>query len=401
MFEDLPYQKPLVVGTGGGNDIVSATMIVADLRQHGKQADLAGICSPGAWHAYGGVPEAPINRVSSRATRFRQSKTIRPISFLDARVPGSLQKQGLEVKVYNWSCRFGTEALTESLDRLMKQEGYDGIIAVDVGGDILARGIEDPTILSPLMDFTTLHVLGQLEAPSTLVEFGLQTDGELRPEGCEQILADLESRGILKDVREIQVSDPAVDVFRRVYQDIEKVRRGHTAVMTFQTWEAKEDIHTDYRFRVQVSDKKWYHSFPLVLEKKYFRKAFILDPKGLAKTRPLAFPYADLLELYVRMKSAIDTKTEMDMLYWQGGSLNIWTGLLCPQIEGEKREQILRYGAEQMDSEADVGLFWEKDKGVLQPSWSQAQVGSLVAAGKETVKVSAVASKLEKIMSVT
>jgi hypothetical protein len=38
------------------------------------------------------------------------------------------------------------------------------------------------------MDFTTLYSISKTSVPSVLVEFGLQTDGELRPKGCEEIL---------------------------------------------------------------------------------------------------------------------------------------------------------------------------------------------------------------------
>jgi hypothetical protein len=46
MIDKIQYKKPLVIGTGGGNDIVSACLIVANLKDKGIDADVAGLCSP-------------------------------------------------------------------------------------------------------------------------------------------------------------------------------------------------------------------------------------------------------------------------------------------------------------------------------------------------------------------
>jgi hypothetical protein len=40
---------------------------------------------------------------------------------------------------YDFSTRFGTQRLTDELQKLIKLRAYDVLIAVDVGGDALAR----------------------------------------------------------------------------------------------------------------------------------------------------------------------------------------------------------------------------------------------------------------------
>ncbi len=365
MFEEIPYQRPLVIGTGGGSDIVSATLVLSDFVFSGRNPDLAGMCSPGAWHTYNSENENPVNLVTSEARRFIPSRSKKSMSFLDSLVPSLLRNEGVNSNVYNLSGRYGTTRLINDLELLVRKEKYDGIIAVDIGGDIFARGAEDPTILSPIMDFTTLYAISQLNLPSTLIEFGLQTDGELRPRGCEEILSQLKSDGTLLDTKTILPKDRAVDFYKRIYQGTATLRHGHAAHMTLQTFEANEDIPTEYRSRVQVLDKKWHFSFPITLEAKYFGKAFVVDLKKLAQNRSRAFAYGDPLEAYIKHKRIADTKTEMDMLYsWQGNTC-AWLGLLCPQITGEQRKEVLSYGLNRLEEHADVALLRARDAAIL------------------------------------
>lgn len=264
-FEKITYKKPLVIGMGGGNDIVSATLVLSDLINLGRKADLAGICSPGAWHFYDGKEEKSVNIATSQTKRYRPSKNPVELSFIDAKIPQLLKEQGIDSKVFNLSLRYGTSMLISGLRELIEKQKYDGIIGADVGGDVLARGPKDPTILSPLMDFTTMYVLSQIETPSTLVVFGLQTDGELRPRGCKEILQELKASRLLKDSLTIKSSDKAIKTFEKVYRGIENIRHGHTAHMTFETLKATKDIHAEYRRTIRILDKKWYQKFPITL----------------------------------------------------------------------------------------------------------------------------------------
>lgn len=397
MFESIPYERPLVIGTGGGNDIVSATLIVSDLRKYGKKADLAGMCSPAAWHTYESEQERIINEVTENTERFRPCKIHKKISFIDSKVPELLKQENLDVRVYNLSCRYGTENLTVGLNRLVK-ENYDGIIAVDVGGDILARS-KDDTILSPIMDFTLLNVLGKLNVPSTLIEFGLQTDGELRPRSCKEILQELTDEKILLDTKIIDPEDESVKVYRNIYNGIEHIRHGHTAEMTLRTFKETQDIITQYKFRVQILERKWYSFCDILLESKYFRKAFIFDPKELAKNRELAISYETPFECYLKTKKIVDTKTEMDMLYANVGEYYVWLGLLCSQIKGEERKEILRYGLENLNDYADAGILWHKDLSVIPTGYRRANIDKFLIVGKKPKVISKIAREVEKILS--
>lgn len=397
MLENIPYKNPLIVGTGGGNDIVSSVVVLSDFVFSGRNADIAGVCSPAAVHFYGGNEEAPVNIVSSSAKRFINSRLPKEIPFIDAKLPELLQAQGWVAKVYNLSCRYGTAALVDGLNKLISANKYDSVIAVDVGGDILARGKKDPTILSPLMDFTALYVVSQLSVPSTLVEFGLQTDGELRPQGCAEILAELSNNGILQGTFRLPEGDSALCIFKRIYSEIERIRHGHTAHMFFQTLAAKDDIHTEYKFRLQAGDKKWHYAFPLVLESKYFGKGFVFDLKKLADSRALAFPYESSLEQYIKTKQIVDCKTELDLHYVWCDDVCLWLGLLCPQIDGSMRSEILSAGLERRDL-YDCALLWAKDAAFVPKDAVKRNIADFVVVGKEAVQVDTVSHKIEQIM---
>lgn len=398
MFETVPYKHPLVIGAGGGNDIVSATLVVADLDSVGIRADLAGMCSPGAVHKYGANDEEPINTVTADTSRFRPSKKLHELSFIDAKVPELLRQEKLERNVYNLSCLKGTTRLEEELTKLVEKEKYDGIIAVDIGGDILARGKQDPTILSPLMDFSLLYVLGQMTVPSMLVEFGLQTDGELRPKGCTEIFDELKKDGLIKSVSKITKDDPAVRTFKRIYDGVKGIRQGHTATMTLKTLENDKDIFSEYRSRLQVLDKKWQYSFPITLEAKYFGKVWMIDAKKLAERRVLAFSYEHPFEAFVRTKKIVDVKTEMDLLYASVDNVCVWLGLLCPQVTGNTREEIITYGLQKLEQHADVGLVWEKDKTSIPQGFLQETVDEFVLVGRDDENIKKVGSALERLL---
>jgi hypothetical protein len=178
------HKKALVLGTGGGNDIVSALIVALDLQKHGLEVGLAGVNSPAAIHTYGGELEQPVNRIVPNTRRYIPAKISREISYVDAHLPELLEKHDMQIDaLYDLSVRFGTEKLTEGMRALIAQEQYDLLVAVDVGGDILARGAQDAEILSPQMDLTSLHLLEKVGIPSVLIEMGYGTDGELRQEG--------------------------------------------------------------------------------------------------------------------------------------------------------------------------------------------------------------------------
>jgi hypothetical protein len=366
-------KKALVIGTGGGNDIASALIPAQHLQKKGIQTDIAGILSPAAVHRFDGRIEDVVNRIAGPIERYIPSPTPVSISFLDEALTIYTKSAGIPIPhFYDLSTRFGTARLVEGVNDLIEQRGYSFVVAVDVGGDILGRGKQDPTLLSPMMDFTSLYLLTQLKAPTLLVEFGLGTDGELRPAGMAEILQELADEKLLFHESRLTAQDEEIGRFRKVFEKVKDIRAGHTAVMTLRTLDEDpaQDIVSEYYFRSQIGKQKWHTPFEVVLPRQYAGKSYLIDGVALAhRRRETAFAYANPLEQYVRLKTICPSwKTELDLFYlWDGDD---WTTpqqqgqslfLLAPSTsipEGQRRE-MLQYGM--LHSGADMLLLWTKD----------------------------------------
>lgn len=376
----LPFKdsrRALLIGTGGGNDIASAVIPAQQLQRHGIETDIAGVLSPAAAHRCDGRIESVVNDITSgRIERWIPFSTPAPISFVDAVLPGAIAQAGLRIpRIYDLSIRYGTEALLEGVETLVRERGYDLVIAVDVGGDILARGQSDPTVLSPLMDHAILWMCSHLSVPTALVEFGLGTDGELRPEGMREIVEELRSTGAMLAETRIAAGNPEIIAFRTVFDELRKTRAGHTGVMTLRTLDTPtpdEDIITTYRYRSRIRDKSWHTPYEVVLPHEHFGAMYWLDAKKVAAARrETAHPFTDPLAQYLRTKMENPSwKTELDLYPlrsgdgWRSPAVGDTLWLLMPTLRmpGQQRSEVIAAGLEALrDGYADAGLFFCED----------------------------------------
>lgn len=104
-----------------------------------------------------------------------------------------------------------------------------------------------------------------------LLEFGLGTDGELRQRGMEETPSELQHDGLMVHESRMSAQDDEITRFRGIFDDVKKIRAGHTAVMTLRTLDDKtqNDIVTEYRFRSQIGKRKWRTPFGVVLPNRY------------------------------------------------------------------------------------------------------------------------------------
>ena len=391
MFETLgKHKKALVFGAGGGNDIVSAVLIAMYLQRKGIKTDVGGMLSPAAIHHFQGNIEDVVNENKGDATREIPAKKPVRITFIDGFVPKMVADAGVKIeRFYGFSTRFGTTALEYGIKELVEKNKYDLVVAVDVGGDILARSEEDPTLLSPMMDFTSLYILSTLYTDCLLVEFGLGTDGELRPLGMRDVLDELRDKKLLLGEEKIHKDDPELEKFRAIYEKVRKIRLGNTARMTLQTLDTPtpdQDIVSEYRFRSRIGRKKWYTPYTVVLPSEYFGKVFAIDGRKLAKLRPsTAVPYRNALEQYVKVKRVHTWKTELDLGYlWSGDK---WTStkrtghclqLLMPStmIPEKTRKEIIRAGiADLKNGKTDFALMLGDDLEYVPGSFLKKETG--------------------------
>jgi hypothetical protein len=177
-------RRPLIIGMGGGGDVVGALATAEAMRIYDGAEPLVGgltwerrpidpVAGPrtvseieGAW------PLAPGVLLTGPRTRVRD----REVYFAESRMAAFLARPTVLVDIVP-----GAAAVAESLSAAFTVLQRDLLVFVDVGGDVLAQG-DEPGLRSPLCDALMLAVAGKLAAagrPVLLGVFGIGCDSEL------------------------------------------------------------------------------------------------------------------------------------------------------------------------------------------------------------------------------
>jgi ribulose-5-phosphate 4-epimerase/fuculose-1-phosphate aldolase len=180
-------ERPLVLGIGGGGDVVGALATAELCRlRYGAHPVLGGV----AWERRAIDPQpgpraeeeiesarplGPAVLAASAATRVRGSGVV----FAESRVAALLDEETLLVTVGR-----GAAMVADGLLAAMRELGCDLAIFIDVGGDVVAHG-DEPGLASPLCDAVMLAAAARLQrfgGPPVLAGiFGVGCDGELTP----------------------------------------------------------------------------------------------------------------------------------------------------------------------------------------------------------------------------
>jgi len=174
-------RRPLVLGIGGGGDVVGALAIAELCRlYHGAEPVVAGTTwerlaidpEPGprsAAEIEGARRLAPAVLAAGPNTRVRESGVV----FAESRVSGLLQDETLLVDVTR-----GPRTIAAGLDAAAQGLGCELFVFLDVGGDVLGHGDEDG-LASPLCDAVMLAAGCAARADVVLAVIGAGCDGEL------------------------------------------------------------------------------------------------------------------------------------------------------------------------------------------------------------------------------
>jgi hypothetical protein len=196
MRELATAKRPLVIGIGGGGDVVGALAVAEHCRLfHGASPIVGGV----AWERVVVDPEpgprpaaeidnalllAPGVMAASGDTVIRASG----IPFAESRVAGMLGVQTVLVDV-----TIGPRAIADGLETAAETMGCDLIMFLDVGGDALAHG-DEAGLGSPLCDAVLLAAADLLAERGVAVlgaVFGIGCDGELTPTEVLERLAEV------------------------------------------------------------------------------------------------------------------------------------------------------------------------------------------------------------------
>jgi hypothetical protein len=199
-------RRPLVIGMGGGGDVVGA-LATAELarRYDGAGPMLGGL----AWERR---PIDPVpgprrieeivdaDRLAERVLRAGPHTRVRgrDMYFAESRMAEFLGEPTILIDISG-----GARAVAAGLAEAASGLGCDLVVFIDVGGDVLARG-DEPGLRSPLCDAVMLAAAGRLGRLGTPVLggiFGIGCDAELTPAEVLARVAEVAGAGGLAGAR--------------------------------------------------------------------------------------------------------------------------------------------------------------------------------------------------------
>jgi len=185
--------RPLVIGMGGGGDVVGALATAELTRIYDRAEPVVGgltwerrpfdpVPGPRASSEIADAEElAPGILLAGPETRVRD----RDVVFAESRMAEFLAQPTVLVDPGD-----GPGAVADSLARAIAALKCDLLVLIDVGGDVIAHG-DEPGLRSPLADAVMLAAGGRLSTsgqPVLLGIFGIGCDAELTP---DEVLARL------------------------------------------------------------------------------------------------------------------------------------------------------------------------------------------------------------------
>jgi hypothetical protein len=251
--------RALVIGVGGGGDVVGALATARFLEFCGLEFHLGGL----SWERAVFDP-IPGPRSLDEVQEVRalhpyvwlanpSSRTATGVSFSESKMAALCGREVLLVDIHG-----GVRGVVEGLEVALKEFKADLLVGVDVGGDSLAQGGE-PGLRSPLADSIMLAAFAEFERrgqPALWAVFGYGSDGELTVEEIEAALNQVAKAGGLhgawaltakvvaeleRVIQEVQTEASAVPVEcargawgeKRIRQDRRKVKLTPLTTLTF------------------------------------------------------------------------------------------------------------------------------------------------------------------------
>ncbi|MET0972273.1 MAG: DUF1152 domain-containing protein [Thermoleophilaceae bacterium] len=190
-------RRPLVLGIGGGGDVVGALATAEVCRAHGARPVLGGVTwerrpidpTPGPRaeaEIEGARRLAPGVLAATGSTRVRESGVV----FAESRMAELLGEETVLV-----DATLGPASIADGIAAAAAELDADLVVFLDVGGDALAHG-DEPELASPLCDALMLAAAARLEGPPVLgAIFGVGCDGELTVAEVLERLAEVAAAG--------------------------------------------------------------------------------------------------------------------------------------------------------------------------------------------------------------
>lgn len=211
-------ERVLCVGIGGGGDVVGA-LAAAQLLE--RETVLGGL----SWERLPVDPVPGPRRIdelldatplaAAAALAGPTTRTSSGVLFAESRIAAHL---GTDTVLIDPNP--GPAVIADGLAAAADHFGCDGILLVDVGGDVLAHG-DEPTLASPLADAALLAagaLLVRRGRPVALCVVGAGCDGELTPAEVRARIDEAASHGGL--LAELPLSPAGLDELEAAVADV-------------------------------------------------------------------------------------------------------------------------------------------------------------------------------------
>jgi hypothetical protein len=326
------------------------------------------------------VLEKPVNELTQKSSKkFIPSREgVSLNSYFEPTLYGLNREFDLGVgRFYLFSLQHGTEKLGQEFERLVKENFYDAVIAVDIGGDILARKEDYPWLLTPIVDFSCLSIVAGLRSgiDSYLTIIAPGTDGELPSQNLQDILSKCQREGLVLGFEELTRGSSHYKVYERVNREVNSRTgsRSNTFRLIEKVLDSSANVQDVREKRVFVKERKWHLSFPVDLWPSLAKGMYHLDLKGVYAMRNAGLRYERVLEAFIELKNLGAGGTELDLSFVAGSmaaqGFHDTLFLLTPpdRIEESVRKEILTYGI-QLTARGDIpcSVLLAKDRSAVE-----------------------------------
>jgi len=273
-------RSALVVGIGGGGDIVSSIPIRNYLRRQGLRVVLGST----TWERYVVDPEPGARRLDEIMNIERLSETSAlasgdTVSKKGVRFTASIVSEQLKERVLLLDPNLGVRGLVDGLLSAAKKLELDAVVGVDGGGDVLSSGSER-NVRSLLLDSMMLSAIVGLGMPSLLAVIGCCTDGELTLEEFLLQLSKVAKFGGIQGAEAVMPEDA------RMMEEIVPKTQSEVSRLILAAWRGESG-----RFRIRGGSREA-EVTPLAKIMFFIDPAVVLErinpvAKKLLKTRSL------------------------------------------------------------------------------------------------------------------
>ncbi len=218
-------RRALVVGIGGGGDIIGCVPTAKLLNFLGAETILGGL----SWERKVVDPKIGPRRIDELVNLKPLSETVALANAATRTTYGTTFAESIVAEYYNRDTVIvdingGVEKTLRGLNEAVEKLGVDLVVGIDVGGDSLARG-DEKGIRSPLADSIMLCVLARLRVRSVHGVIGWGCDGELTLEELNRNVAEITARGGLLGAKGMgsEEAEEIQELVSRTYTEASKM----------------------------------------------------------------------------------------------------------------------------------------------------------------------------------